>query len=132
MYKENMPKFGVGKNKNDYKQGIKDPIIMIDTDYIGDFSVQKTMKIDIVKYGPSWMEDWLPCCSGGFFDIPSYNFDKERGSQKGIFDCTCRNESIKTSSQRGTPQWRSSQQRNTSTTPERKSGPTFFCHLTLA
>ncbi|OPX77466.1 MAG: hypothetical protein A4E44_00063 [Methanosaeta sp. PtaB.Bin018] len=99
MYKANVPTFGAGearKSKNGYKQGIKDPIIMIDTDYIGDFSVQKTMKIDIVKYGPPWMEDWLPCCMGGFFDIPSYNFDKERGSQKGIFDCTCRNESIKT------------------------------------
>ncbi len=54
------------------------------------------MKLEISKSAPIWMEDWLPCCSGGFFDIPSYNFDKERGSQKGIFDCTCRNTSIST------------------------------------
>ncbi len=77
-------------------QGWKDPIIEIDNNYIGDFQVQKTMKLEISKSAPSWMEDWLPCCSGGFFDIPSNNFDKERGSQKGIFDCTCRNTSIST------------------------------------
>jgi hypothetical protein len=29
------------------------------------------------------MEDWLPCCSGGFFDIPSHNFDKERVKPEG-------------------------------------------------
>ena len=78
------------------KQGWKYPIIEIDNNYIGDFQVQKTMKLEISKSAPTWMEDWLPCCSGGFFDIPSYNFDKERGSQKGIFDCTCRNTSIST------------------------------------
>ncbi len=78
------------------KQGWKDPIIEEDSNYIGDFQVQKTMKLEVVKSGPSWMEDWLPCCSGGFFDIPSWNFDKEHGSQKGIFDCTCRNTSIST------------------------------------
>jgi hypothetical protein len=89
MTKTNTPKFKT-------KQGWKDPIIEVDNNYIGDFQVQKTMKLDISKSAPSWMEDWLPCCSGGFFDIPSYSFDKERGSQKGIFDCTCRNASIST------------------------------------
>ena len=54
------------------------------------------MKLEISKSPPTWMEDWLPCCSGGFFDIPSYNFDKEHGLQKGVFDCTCRNTSIST------------------------------------
>jgi hypothetical protein len=89
MTNTNTPKFKT-------KQGWKKPIIEIDNDYIGDFQVQKTMKLEISKTAPSWMEDWLPCCGGGFFDIPSYNFDKERGLQKGIFDCTCRNTSIST------------------------------------
>lgn len=84
----------VPKYKN--KQGWKSPIIDIETDYIGDFQVQKTMKIDITKYAPTWAEDWLPCCSGGFFDLPSRFFDQQYGSQKGIFDCTCRNTSIST------------------------------------
>lgn len=76
------------------KQGWKDAIIEIDSNYIGDFQVQKTMTLDIKKAKSTWGEDWLPCCSGGFFDIPSRNFDKDFGSQKGIFDCTCRNTSI--------------------------------------
>ncbi|MFZ2472917.1 MAG: hypothetical protein WAW52_13395 [Methanothrix sp.] len=89
MKKANVPKY---KNK----QGWKDAIIEIDSNYIGDFQVQKTMTLDIKKSKSTWGEDWLPCCSGGFFDIPSKNFDKDFGSQKGIFDCTCRNTSIST------------------------------------
>lgn len=84
------------KNPYTFKSSWKDPVIEIDADYIGDFEVQKTMKLDITKSAPTWAEDWLPCCMGGFFDLPSYNLDKERGSQKGIFDCTCRNTSIST------------------------------------
>ncbi len=70
--------------------GWKNPVIEIDNDYIGDFQVQKTMKLDLTKYKATWGEDWLPCCSGGFFDLPSWNFDKQYAGQKGIFDCTCR------------------------------------------
>ena len=91
-----MPMTGTNTPKFRTKQGWKKPIIEIDNDYIGDFQVQKTMKLEISKSAPSWMEDWLPCCGGGFFDIPSYNFDKERGLQKGVFDCSCRNTSIST------------------------------------
>jgi hypothetical protein len=82
------------KTKN--QLGWKDPIIEVDNDYIGDFQVQKTMKLKMTKYKPTWGEDWLPCCSGGFFDLPSWNFDKQYAGQKGIFDCTCRNTSIST------------------------------------
>ena len=35
-----------------------------------------------------------PACSGGFFDILDYEWN--RGGEKGIFDCTCRNTSIST------------------------------------
>jgi len=93
------PKFNyntIKKKLGDAKQGWKDPIIEIDSNYVGDFQVQKTMTLDIKKTKSTWGEDWLPCCSGGFFDIPSKNFDKDFGSQKGIFDCTCRNTSIST------------------------------------
>jgi len=91
-----LPRTNAYTPKYKLAEGWDNPLIEIDTNYIGDFQVQKTMKIDAKKSYPSWMEDWLPCCSGGFFDIPSHNFDKERGSQKGIFDCTCRNTSIST------------------------------------
>jgi len=72
----------------------KDPIIEVDNDYIGNFQVQKNMKLEITKSKCSWAEDWLPCCHGGFFDMLSYKFDKQYAGQKGIFDCTCRNTSI--------------------------------------
>lgn len=91
------------KNGNNLK-GLKDPIIDIESDYVGDFHVKQTMKLDITKSAPTWGEDWLPCCSGGFFDVPSRFFDQERGSQKGIFDCTCRNTSISTMK----PKWNAS------------------------
>ena len=44
------------------KMGWKDPIIEVDNDYIGDFQVQKTMKLEITKTRPHGREDWLPCC----------------------------------------------------------------------
>jgi len=73
-----------------------DPIIEIENDYIGDFQVQKTMKLEITKSKESSQVDWLPCCMGGFFDLPSYNFDAQYASWKGIFDCSCRETSIST------------------------------------
>jgi len=66
------------------------PIIETSNEYIGDFHVQKEMTLDITKSKSTWGEDWLPCCSGSFFDIPSWNFDKEYSKKIGIFDCTCR------------------------------------------
>jgi hypothetical protein len=72
------------------KLGWKSPVIEIDANYVGDFQVQKTMKLDFTKSKSTWGEDWLPCCSGSFFDIPSWNFDKEYSGRIGIFDCTCR------------------------------------------
>jgi hypothetical protein len=88
-----------------HKAALKDPIILVDNDYIGNFQVQQTMKLEMTKYKPTWREDWLPCCHGGFFDMPSYNFDKQYTGQKGIFDCTCRNTSISTMK----PAWNASQ-----------------------
>ncbi|NTV28447.1 MAG: hypothetical protein HGA93_07230, partial [Methanothrix sp.] len=87
-----------------HKAALKDPIILVDNDYIGNFQVQHTMKLEMAKYKPTWREDWLPCCHGGFFDMPSYNFDKQYAGQKGIIDCTCRNTSISTMK----PKWNTS------------------------
>jgi len=87
-----------------HKDALKDPVILVDNDYIGNFQVQHNMNLEMKKYKPTWREDWLPCCHGGFFDILSYNFDKERAGQKGIFDCTCRNTSISTMK----PKWNTS------------------------
>ena len=82
----------------------RNPIIEVDNDYIGNFQVQKNMKLEITKSKSSWADDWLPCCHGGFFDMLSYKFDKQYAGQKGIFDCTCRNTSISTMK----PKWNTS------------------------
>jgi hypothetical protein len=80
---------------NDMKiQGEKVPIIDMDVDYVGDFNVQKDMKIEVPKYGAMWATDWLPCCSGGFFDV--LNWDTEHAGQRGVFDCTCRSTALST------------------------------------
>ncbi|MFB3764485.1 MAG: hypothetical protein ACE14P_04460 [Methanotrichaceae archaeon] len=94
-----------GKNRNFKIQGIKEPIIQTDQDYIGDFEVQKTIKFEISKSPQYDSVDWLPCCMGGFFDVPSYNIKQERPGQVGIFDCTCRGTSISTMQ----PKWNTSQ-----------------------
>ena len=73
-----------------------DPIIEVQNDYIGNFQVQKTMKLEVTKSRKESQVDWLPCCMGGFFDLPSYNFNVQYASWKGIFDCSCREESIST------------------------------------
>ena len=89
------------------RQGWGDAIIEVDNDYIGNFQVQKTMKLEVSKSKPTWAEDWLPCCGGGFFDLLTYTFasDKPYSGQKGIFDCTCRNTSISSMK----PKWNTSQ-----------------------
>jgi hypothetical protein len=75
-------------------QGWKDPLIEIDTNYIGNFHIEKVMELNIEKEHPSSSSDWLPCCSGGYFDIQDYKY--LLGGAKGVFDCTCRNTSIST------------------------------------
>jgi hypothetical protein len=111
LYNPKLVKFQVSKDTKGnavygfgHLSALKDPIIEVDNDYIGNFRVQKTMKLEISKSKSSWAEDWLPCCHGGFFDMLSYNFDKQYAGQKGIFDCSCRNTSISTMK----PKWNTS------------------------
>jgi hypothetical protein len=90
-------------------QGWRDPVIEVDVTYIGNFHVQKDMKVEKSKSRQYDTEDWLPCCFGGFFDLQTYNskiaFDSLYKGEKGIFDCTCRNTSISTFK----PAWNASQ-----------------------
>lgn len=85
-----------GKNRDMKIQGMKETIVQTDEDYIGNFDVQKNIKFEIKK-SPSFNNvDWLPCCMGGFFDIPSYDLKTERAGQLGIFDCTCYSTALST------------------------------------
>ncbi len=74
--------------------GVKGALIEMDENYIGNFDIQRNMKLEVTKSRAVTMEDWLPCCMGGFFDVPDYS--KANKGQIGIFDCTCRNTSIST------------------------------------
>jgi len=79
--------------KNMKAQGWKNPLIEVDANYVGSFRIKKTMSLEISKYNPTSSADWLPCCSGGFLDVPGY--DKVYGDKAGIFDCTCRETALK-------------------------------------
>ncbi len=74
--------------------GVKGTLIEVDENYIGNFDIQRQMKVEVTKSRAVTMEDWLPCCMGGFFDVPDYS--KANKGQIGIFECTCRNTSIST------------------------------------
>jgi hypothetical protein len=83
------------KNKGGMKfQAWKKPIIEVDADYVGNFHIMKSMKIEVEKSKSYDEEDWLPCCFGGYFDM--HEVDRKAIGEEGIFDCTCRNTSIST------------------------------------
>ncbi len=89
-----------GKLKGIMAEGWRNPQVEVDVNYIGNFHIQKNMKVEKSKARQYDTEDWLPCCMGGFFDLQTYStkiaFDRLYKSEKGIFDCSCRNTSIAT------------------------------------
>ena len=80
----------------DKNKGIKgsthNPLILIDENYVGTFKIKKSMTINAVKKQVKEIVDWLPCCTGGYFDMDPVD---RRYSADGIFDCTCRATSLK-------------------------------------
>ncbi|HSD57423.1 MAG TPA: hypothetical protein VLB04_04510 [Methanotrichaceae archaeon] len=73
---------------------VKNPLIYIDENYIGNFKIKKNMKINAAKKDYKEVTDWLPCCFGGYFDMSDY--ERKLLSEDGIFDCTCRAAGLKT------------------------------------
>ncbi len=65
----------------------KYPMIDIEEDYIGTFSIQKNMEFCANKYAKPVRADWLSCCIGGYGEMADE--DKVWGEEE-IFDCTCR------------------------------------------
>jgi len=71
------------------------PLIETDEMYIGSFHLNKSMILaaSVDKSDEDDADyDWLPCCSGGYLDMP---INYQKGSKgfgsnvKGIFDCSC-------------------------------------------
>lgn len=62
----------------------------LDERYVGVYDITKkvSMRSVFTRINLTEGEEWLPCCSGGFFDMPQWE-QKARKSEAGIFDCTC-------------------------------------------
>ncbi|HOT06535.1 MAG TPA: hypothetical protein PLI05_00820 [Methanotrichaceae archaeon] len=75
-----------------HKEAWKNALIEMDANYIGSFHVKKNMNVEFVKYREKSAEDWLPCCSGGFFGIK--DSEKIYPGVVGIFDCSCRETAV--------------------------------------
>jgi hypothetical protein len=74
---------------------VKNPLILMDENYVGNFKIKKGMMIEVYKEPLANATDWLPCCFGGYFDIAQPQLQTQYG-ESGIFDCTCRAQSLKT------------------------------------
>lgn len=67
----------------------KNPAIEIDEDYFGTYDITKNMTLNVPYKLTQKSEDWLPCCSGGWADIPPGLRKGFGSSAEGIFDCSC-------------------------------------------
>ncbi|MGB9902457.1 hypothetical protein [Methanothrix sp.] len=67
----------------------KNPAIEIDEDYFGTYDITKNMTLNVPYKLTQKSEDWLPCCSGGWADIPPGLRNGFGSSAEGIFDCSC-------------------------------------------
>jgi len=65
-----------------------DSALLMDEYYRGSFSLVKTMGISSTGRLTQSEDDlWLPCCSGGYFEMTPP--DKVGHSAEGVFNCTC-------------------------------------------
>jgi hypothetical protein len=72
------------------KSAWHNPAIEIDEDYWGTYHIEKNMTLEVPYYKKTVIDDWLPCCFGGYLTLPAYEL-RNAGikNAKGIFDCTC-------------------------------------------
>ncbi len=74
----------------DMSRGEDGPNILIDEDYRGTYYITKNMSHETKYNLKQQIEEWLPCCSGGYLTMPTpYLGDSKLKGAKGIFDCTC-------------------------------------------
>ncbi len=71
----------------DSDHGWKSPLIEIDENYAGSFTLTKNMEVCVKKSASKVRADWLTCCIGGYGSMEDY--DRLWGEEE-IFDCTCR------------------------------------------
>lgn len=61
---------------------------LIDEDYLGTYTITKKMSKVFRYYWEQNVDQWLPCCTGGFADLNPSDM-RPLKSAKGVFDCTC-------------------------------------------
>ena len=69
-----------------------EPSVDIGEDYTGTFSIATKMNLTIPVFKRADNDDWMPCCFGGYLDMPKYYQMGTKGfgsNVKDIFDCTC-------------------------------------------
>jgi hypothetical protein len=67
-----------------------DPAIEIDEDYWGTYHIEKNMTLEVPYYKKTTLDDWLPCCYGGYDYLKTGEIrDYGLKNAAGIFDCTC-------------------------------------------
>jgi hypothetical protein len=70
--------------------GEDNPNILIDEDYRGTYYITKNMSHETKYNLKQQIDEWLPCCSGGYLTLPTtYRGDLGLKGAKGVFDCTC-------------------------------------------
>jgi hypothetical protein len=59
-----------------------------DERFVGTFDIDRQVHMSSEFKDLNTTDEWLPCCSGGFLDMPAWE-QKVWQSKAGIFDCTC-------------------------------------------
>ena len=52
---------------------LRKPSLDIEEDYIGNFHIEKNMTLRVPIQLLQQNYSWLPCCSGGYFDVPDHS-----------------------------------------------------------
>jgi hypothetical protein len=67
------------------------PLVEVDTDFVGTYRIKKNMTLTVSEEEKEFEYDWLPCCFGGYLDMPPIYQKGAMGfgsDVKAIFDCT--------------------------------------------
>lgn len=71
----------------DVKRSTYPAIAEADERYWGVYDITRHIDMISVFRNATLASGWLPCCSGGYFDM--YPSDRKGGGEDGIFNCTC-------------------------------------------
>lgn len=68
------------------------PLVEVDTDFVGTYRIKKKMTLATSSEEKEFEYAWLPCCFGGYLDMPTAYQKGAMGfgsNVKAIFDCSC-------------------------------------------